>query len=687
MFFKGFPQDNQITYAGMLWLLAAQLVVMAPLVFYLPVWLIPVLLFSAGWRIRVMKGHMEQPGKVIKAGVGVLGLAGLAMSGMQLISLDMMASLLMLGFSYKALEVIQKRDGIVVVLTGFLLVGVLFLYSQSIIAALYGIFALAVLAAAMMSIQQANSQTIMQVLKRSAAMLTLCLPLMLLLFLFAPRFSPLWTVPLPSNHAKTGISDSMTPGDIANLSQSDALAFSVKFSGKRPKQSELYWHGLVLQHFDGNTWTQFAGKFEAELIKTKLKTNQQAINKQLVKKGESQQYEIIYEKSAQSWLFALTPVVNIKGKAFYGTDFRIIANRDILEPMMLTLVSYPNALREINLSEKNRQLALQLPKQGNAKSRALAQQILVSSSSKNQYIKNVLNRYKQQQFYYTLRPPLLDRNNSIDDFLLKSKKGFCAHYAGSFVFLMRAAGIPARVIAGYQGGEWNENGSFLSVRQYDAHAWAEVWLEGRGWIRVDPTASVAPDRVEKNLQTAVNEEGSFLEARLFSMSKNKWLNSFRKRLDSTQYAWRRFVLGYDKETQAKFLKRLFGEMSVQKIALVVGSFFAAIILLWVLFLGLAKRQVTEAVEHQLYRRFCDLLAKRGVKRQPSQTAEVFAYFSSGKLPELANEINAFTKLYSTLCYQPNKQFSYPQQDITELKQRLRKMKQIAIKKKLKYQAG
>nr|MCH9699364.1 DUF3488 domain-containing protein [Gammaproteobacteria bacterium] len=294
MFSKGYPQDKQITYAGMLWLLAAQLVVMIPLAFYLPVWLIPVFLLSAGWRIRVMKGHIEQPGKIVILILGLIGIAVLLVSGMQLVSLDMMASLLMLGFSYKAIEIIQRRDGIVVIFTGYLLVGVLFLYSQTILAALYGIFALTVLSGAMIAIQHANSHSIAQNLKLSFFMLVLCLPLMILLFVFAPRFSPLWAVPLPLGHAKTGISDRMSPGDISNLTQSDGLAFSVKFLGQRPRQNQLYWRGIVLQYFDGNTWSQFAGDLDAEAEKSALKVNSQTIIDRLVNIGERQDYEVIY---------------------------------------------------------------------------------------------------------------------------------------------------------------------------------------------------------------------------------------------------------------------------------------------------------------------------------------------------------------------------------------------------------
>ena len=673
MFSEGYPQDKKISYASMLWLLSAQLVVMAPLVFYLPIWLLPIVFFSAGWRIRVMKGHQEQPGKITKIIIALFGLAALSFSGMQTVSLDMMASLLMLGFAYKSLEVIERRDAMVVILTGFLLIGVLFLYSQSMLSALYGAFALAVLTGAMIAIQQSKSHPIISNLKLSSTMLLLCLPLMLLFFLVSPRFSPLWSIPLQAGHAKTGISDSMSPGDIAELSKSDELAFTATFKGKLPQQRDLYWRGLVLQNFDGKTWTQFAEKLDADESKHKLRIDKNTLRKKLLKKGDAKEYEVIYEKTAQPWLFSLSPVVEIKGEAVFGSDFRVMAKQDILTPMMIKLTSYPDALREVNLSETTRQSALQLPENTNPQSFALAKRLFAESSSKQDFIDKVMNRYRQQEYYYTLRPKPLGNTNTIDEFLINSKKGFCAHYAGSFVFMMRAAGIPARVVAGYQGGTWNEKGKFLSIRQYDAHAWTEVWLEKRGWVRFDPTGMVAPSRIEQNLEEAVAGEGSFLEGKLFSLSKYQWLNSLKNKLDSTQYAWRKFVLGYDNDTQSSFLKSIFGELSMQKMAMIVGGFFLGIIVLWSLFLGLGRKRSSEATEHQLYRRFCALLDKHGVKRELSQTPTEFSAIASALMPKVSIEIQAFSNLYSELCYNPDAQ-SKRQENISKLRQLLKHVK-------------
>ncbi len=643
----------------MMWLLVAQLVVMLPLMFFLPIWILPVLLFSAGWRMRVMQGHQEQPKKVLKTIIAGIGIIGLFASGMPMVSLDMMASLLMLGFAYKALEVIEKRDAMVVILTGFLLIGLLFIYSQSILVALYGAFALTILTAALIAIQHdkgaaVSAKPILENLKLSSLMLLLCLPLMLLFFIFAPRFTPLWTLPFSGEgHAKTGISDSMTPGDIANLSQSDALAFTVKFMGEKPNQNQLYWRGLVMQHFDGKTWTQFSDSLSLEASRKKLRTREQFIRNRLVKKGYGREYEVIYEKTARPWLFALTPVVNVKGDAVYGTDYTLMARSNILEPKMLTLTSYPEALRDTTLDEKTRQRALQLPKGGNPQTRALAKRLLAKATSKQDYVNTVMNRFKQQEYYYTLRPALLGDTNTIDEFLINNKKGFCAHYAGSFVFMMRAVGIPARVVTGYQGGKWNKQGQFLSVHQYDAHAWTEVWFKDKGWLRFDPTAMVAPNRIEQSLEHAVGEAGGFLEDQIFSMEKYSWLSELKDKMDSAQYAWRRFVIGYDRDSQSALIKKFFGEQSLQKIAMIVGGFFIAIITLWSLLLRLGQNNQRESEEHQLYRKFCHRLEKHGVSKKLSQSPTVFSQYAASQLPSLANDIIAFTQYYSQLCYNPS----------------------------------
>lgn len=668
---KGYQLSQQVTYRGMIWLLAAQLVVMLPFAFYLPIWLIPVMLTSTYWRIRVIKGESAQPKFFVRLLVVALGIAGVFLSDMSLLSLDTMVSLLLLGFAFKSLEVIRQRDALVVVFIGFFLVAISFLFSQSIPAGAYGVISLIVLTGALIANQQSPAQQLSQYstrssLKMASTMLLQCLPLMILVFIFMPRFSPLWSIPSFESHAKTGITDTMAPGDIANLSKSDELAFRASFDGRLPQSNEMYWRGLVLNHFDGKSWQQFPYAFDTDELKSQLQYNTPWDLNNVEVKGEPFRYEVIYEKTGQPWLFTLSPTTRIDGKTIQFGDYRVMSRGDIQSPLMVSAVSYPDSKRDLELTDHTRRSALQLPSSGDLKTREFAKKLRSESSSNADYVDKVLRRYAEKPYAYTLRPPLLGSQDTIDKFLFESQRGFCSHYAGSFVYLMRAAGIPARIVVGYLGGEWNKDGDYLAVRQYDAHAWAEVWLEGEGWRRVDPTAWVAPSRVEGGLEAAVEYEGSFLEGNPFSAHNFKWLDGIREKMDAMQYGWRRWILGYDSESQTTLLKSILDKMSSVPLAALVGVMFLGIFLLWFAMLGLLSRKNYEAYEHQLYRKFCKRLEKHGILRELQQTPHEFALIACEKLPAKAGAISAFSSLYQRLCYVPG---GDPEREVSHQKMR------------------
>ncbi len=644
-----------LSYSGTVWLLVLQLLVMLPFVQYLPQWLIPVLVFTAIWRIRVVKGYSNRPGLRVKITLIAIGMIGLQFSGLPFPSLDFMVTILLLGFAFKTLETDNPRDGIVVVFLGYFLLAVHFLYSQSILAGLYGALSLVVLTAVLVVIQHPltfmhNRQSTQHTLRLSASMLLQCLPLMLLIFIVAPRLPPLFMLPLPSSQAKTGISDSMTPGDIANLSQSDGLAFRVTFKGDRPPQNQLYWRGLTLNHFDGRRWQQFADDYELRQLQRHFEQHYRWQPNQLEVRGTAIAYEALYERSGQPWLFTLTPVSEVYGDVLRVGDYRVMARRELQAPTLVKAVSYPDSLRDINLQPMVRQLALQLPPDTDPRTRTLARQLRADSDSEQDFIQRVLARYRTQPFHYTLRPPTLGSTDTIDRFLFDSQRGFCAHYAGSFVFMMRAAGIPARVVTGYQGGEWNAAGHYLSVHQFDAHAWAEVWLADSGWLRIDPTTLVAPDRVERGLEAAMQMEGSFLENQLFTPHNIEWLKQLRQQIDSVQYGWRRFVLGYDQDAQHNFLQNLFGELTVKKAVFTLGGLLLAIGFLWVILLGIKPLRQRHSPEQLIYQRFCKALAKQGITREHGQAPGDFARRAAAALPEQASAILDFNRSYERLCY-------------------------------------
>ncbi|MEZ5478682.1 MAG: DUF3488 and transglutaminase-like domain-containing protein [Thiolinea sp.] len=652
--------NRQVTYAGMIWLLAAQLAVMLPFAFELPFWLLAVVFFSVGWRLRVLSGGVAQPGHLAKAILVGVGVAGLLLSGLRFPSLEAMSALLLLGFAFKSVEVVERRDALVVVFIGSFLVALQFLYSQSMLSGLYGVLALLILTGALIGVQQAIPElsALQQVrfnLRLGGILLLQCLPLMIVIFIFTPRLQPFWSLPLLVDQAKSGISDRMAPGDIAKLTQSGQLAFRVTFKGQRPPQGELYWQGLVLNHFDGREWRQFADEHSLRQLKAVMQHNYRFQPNKLLVGGDPLEYEAIYEPTGQPWLFALNPSVTRQDNVLLAADYRLMASQELQSPFLLRASSYAHSARDIQLDPYVRQLALQLPHGTDPRSHALASSLRSTAASDADYIRLLLQRFREQPFQYTLQPPLMGDNNTIDAFLFDAQSGFCAHYAGSLVFMLRAVGIPARVVVGYQGGEWNESGQYLSVHQFDAHAWTEAWLPDKGWLRIDPTSMVAPERTEQGSQALAQQEGSFLSGQLFSVRRIAWLNQLRLQLDSLQYGWQRWVLSYDGDTQMELFKSLLGEVSISKMASLAAGLLAAILLFWLLALGLTRRRVAEAREHRLYRQFCERLAQLGVTRATSQTPGDFAEQAARALPAQADRIRQFTRLYEAICYLPEQQ--------------------------------
>ncbi|HZV98697.1 MAG TPA: transglutaminase domain-containing protein, partial [Methylophilaceae bacterium] len=300
-----------------------------------------------------------------------------------------------------------------------------------------------------------------------------------------------------------------------------------------------------------------------------------------------------------------------------------------------------------NISERERHLALQIPDGGNSRSIALARKWAEGGQGAAGIVQAALSMYRQQPFVYTLSPPLLTRADPMDDFLFNTRRGFCEHYAGSFVYLMRAAGVPARVITGYQGGDVNPVGNYLIVRQSDAHAWAEVWLQGRGWVRVDPTASVAPQRIERGISSALpqNEALPFFARREVSFLRKLYLN-----WDAINNGWNQWVLGYDQQRQMELLSRLAGsQLSWQDLAVALISSVGGIVLVISYFLLRSRRLKIDPLQ-KLYLEFLRKLEHVGLKRYSHEGPLDFSRRAARRLPAQAKEINRITAAYASLRY-------------------------------------
>ncbi|MFT0211040.1 DUF3488 and transglutaminase-like domain-containing protein [Pseudomonas sp. F1_0610] len=552
------------------WLLVAQALVIVPLTFYLPFWATLLWLFCAGWRIQIYRSKLKYPKSLMKISLMLACAAAIFFSRGTLIGVDAGVALLISAFTLKLIEVRTNRDALVVIFLGFFCLLTHYLFDAGILPALFSLISFSALLATLIGLQQTpNSIKPMATWRMAWTLILQAVPLMLVLFLFFPRLSPLWALPAPSDQARTGLSESMTPGDVAKLSQSADLVFRVSFTGKAPEHKDLYWRALTFSHFDGQTWS--AGNTYAGMAGRELKWQ---------RRGQALDYQVIMEPNNKHWLYALDTATSSAPGITQQSDFSLQRLSPVTSLYGYKVQSWPAALRQGNLSERQQQRYLQLPATGNIESREFARNLLENAGSTDAFAEKMLAYFNQQPYYYTLTPPTLGEN-SVDEFMFSSRQGFCAHYAGAAVFMFRAAGIPARMVVGYQGGEFNQEKNFVQVRQLDAHAWVEYWQADVGWTTIDPTFAVAPERIELGLEAALSGQEGYLAESPFSplnYSKYAWVNKLRGFWDNLNYQWQIKVLNFQSDEQESWFSALFGNWSWQSIALFLVSSISIIIL-------------------------------------------------------------------------------------------------------------
>ena len=574
--------------SALLWLLAAISCVYFPLQQHLPLWTGLVFVIVIGWRWLMHLGRVPMLNTLGKVTVVTIAIAAVVISAKGRFHLESATTFILVACLLKVLEIKNQRDGYILIFISFFLLAVNFLFEQGILTALYSIVVIWLLLSALVGLHQLITDDksarafVSDAGKISAQVLLLSLPLMLILFVLFPRLGPLWTLNLESGKAKTGLSEEMSPGDIAKLSNSDELVFRAEFLNARPTADQLYWRALVLDDYkqqEGRAVWSASGLFQqADWFPKSWKPEE----------GEGvYDYRIIQEANNKKWLFGLRGIAAMEPGIGMTRDDRIVSRNKNRKRKSYLVRSFPTMkIAAQGINTRVRQQSLQLDGY-NPKARQLAQQIFQQQATDRQRMETMLRYYQQQAFSYTLQPqPML--NNDIDQFLFSNRAGFCAHYASSFAFVMRAMEIPARIVAGYQGGEINPATGHITVRQYDAHAWVEVWLEGEGWVSIDPTAQVAPDRISLGIRNAVaNEE--FLAGANFSlikMSHFAWMNDLRLKIDQLNYQWHQTVLNFNKQKQSQKLKEWFGKDALKKslywlAGLFISVFFAmTLILLW-----------------------------------------------------------------------------------------------------------
>ena len=649
--------DWQLSRNGLFWVLSAFVAVLLLHVDHLPAWVTALAGLAVAWRVLEYRGIAPFPPWPLKVVLVAGCLAGLALEYPSLLGLEPMLAMLMAGFALKLLEMHHKRDAIVLVYLAYFTAAVDCIFTQQILNFVLVLLTMAVATAALVSINQAKTRAFS--LGPSAIalkMLATALPLMLALFLVVPRLGALWSIPGPRDQARTGISESMSPGDFARLSRSGELAFRASFEGGIPPRERLYWRGLVFSEFDGREWTQanFYGPDRPVLNGPDTDA--------IERLGDPVRYTVTMEPTHDRWIFALsTPVAHEVGVRLVR-DSRLVSVDEIGVRRQYDIRSWLDyRLEPDGLHPHRAELERSLPPDSNPETVRTARQWAQETGDAEALIERLLQLYNAS-FVYTLQPPLLGRH-PVDEFLWQTRRGFCEHYAGSFAFFMRAAGYPARVVAGYLGGEVHPSENFVTVRQYDAHAWAEVWIEGRGWVRIDPTAAVAPERVEMSLADLFADEDWFLADSPLSLMRFRnfgLANWMRFQLDYLDYAWGTWVLGYDKR-QIEFLQRLLGRIDAVRVGLLFGAAAAMSLLPYLVLRLLDRRRHRRDPRDALIRQFCDKLARAGLPRRTGEGILAFARRIAAERPALAVEALAIANAYVIQRYDPRNSGRTPRQ--------------------------
>ena len=532
------PATLSLDHRATPWLFVAAVASTAPHALHQPLWLSALAGAIFAYAVWLWARNERLPGRWLLIALVVIACSGVVLEFRTLLGRDAGVAMLVLFMSLKLLELRSQRDAMVMITLGYFLLLTHYFYSQSIPTGLWLIVTMVLVTAALIRLNGGAASKPVATL-RYAGLLTLqALPLMLVLYLLFPRIAgPLWGLPQDAHKGSSGLSEQMSPGSIANLALSSEIAFRVRFDGAIPPRNKLYWRGPVMDLFDGRNWRPGVQSSQAPVI--------QALSPAL-------SYETTIEAHQQRWLLALdAPAPTLKEFAIKST--LTVSNAQAINQRARFALSSVTDYR-FNLDEAAAVLRqnLALPHNLNPRTRALAERWRKASDNPKQTVNTALALFSKPDFVYTLQPPLLGEHG-IDEFLFETRRGFCEHYAAAFVVLMRAAGIPARVVGGYQGGERNPVDGFLIIRQSDAHAWAEVWLAGEGWVRVDPTAVVAPSRLEGGIASAL-PAGEPLPALL--TARAEWVRGLRYRWEAINNAWNQQILGYDPQRQRELFSRL-----------------------------------------------------------------------------------------------------------------------------------
>ena len=631
---------------------------------HLPTWVTALAGLCVLWRVLEYRGRVPFPPWPLKVVLVAACVAGLSIVYPSLLGLEPMLSMLVAGFGLKLLEMHHKRDAVVLVYLAFFAAAVACVFSTEIANFALVLLTFVIATTALVSINQSRTRSFsMRPSLIAAGMLTVALPLMLALFLVVPRLGSFWTIPVSKSQARTGIGDTLSPGGISELVGSDELAFRVRFTGEIPARERLYWRGLVFSEFDGREWKQ------ADMFGPDHPVMDPGAFEGIERMGEPVSYTITMEPTRRKWMFALSTPETSESGIRHLRDSRLVSRREIRQRQSYEVRSWLNYRHQPDgLHPHRAEMERSIPPGSNPETARVAREWARQTPDVNDLIARILRLFNQS-FVYTLEPPLLG-THAVDEFLWETQRGFCEHFAGSFAFFMRAAGHPARVVSGYLGGEVHPVENFVTVRQYDAHAWAEVWIEGRGWLRIDPTAAVAPERVEMSLADLFGNEDGFLSDSPFSLIRFRefgLINWIVLRRDYLDYMWGAWVLGYNRQ-QAGFLERLLGQVTAFRVGLLFLVAAGISLLPYLVVRLVNRRQEKPDPRDALIRMFCSKMARAGLPRNTGEGILDFARRVSAERPQMAQEAMEIANAYVALRYEGR-----TQQGIEDLRRQIRRL--------------
>lgn len=616
-----------------LWILMSVVVAVLPHFQRLPVWfpLLIILVVITRWMTAIKK---IKPIPVLLIAfitififIGIIYFQGFSLN--REISVTVLTTMTVL----KLLETWHKRDAWMVVTLCYFVILTRFFYSQDMLLILYLLGSVVVITHSLFVLQHDSGKGYFnkKEIKQTLGLLLAGLPLAVLFFLFFPRLgSPIWGSPDFFGEGKTGMSDEMSPGSISQLFNDDSTAFRVTFTDEVPHNSKLYWRGPVLWDFDGKTW------------KRNLKLNFVQRPQSFADSSDIIIYDVELEPTGQHYMFALDYLTNAPNKAGLLSDSQLMSitkNNQLKHYTGTSILKKYNPYERLTLDAIKRLKTI--PTGYNPKTIQMMENWKKLNLTPEQLIAKALNLFAFDEFYYSYSPPLLF-GDTVDQFLFETKSGFCEHYASALTIMMRAAGLPARVVTGYQGGIQNED--YWLVKQSDAHAWSEVWISGKGWLRVDPTAAVSPLRVEQGSQALMSQNARH-------WYDSGWYRKLGERYDGMRHKWNIWVRDYNVIRQQALFKVFgFDSKDGKSIAIVLGFIMLVTTFAVLVFLYIARPKRKLTSYDKIYNKFIKVFSQKGLPQVEGQGILSFTQNATNQFPKAKQAVEEFSQLYLKLRF-------------------------------------